>query len=320
MESFRKRMIYRTIPGAPSAHASTICELRDGRLMAAWYAGSAEGERDVAVYVAWLHPGAEEWGPPMVLEKAPGLPEGNPVLDPEPDGGVTLHWVTMYEPGWERCRVRSRRSLSESGERRWAEARDFAPELGLMTRNKPLRMSNGEILLPLYDERDWSSFFAWSADDGVTWERTAAIRSEPGNIQPAAVEVAPGRLVALMRTGGSGGELWRSRSEDFGRSWSPAEPAGIANPNAATDLVRLASGRVALIFNDSSGRRTPLTVALSEDEGGSFPIRRNLETEDGEFSYPAIIQGRDGRIHATYTWRRETIAHCDFSEEWIAGR
>jgi predicted neuraminidase len=34
-----------------------------------------------------------------------------------------------------------------------------------------------------------------------------------------------------------------------------------------------------------------------------------LEDEPGEYSYPAVIQATDGRVHVTYTWRRERIVH-----------
>ena len=34
-----------------------------------------------------------------------------------------------------------------------------------------------------------------------------------------------------------------------------------------------------------------------------------LEDAPGEYSYPALIQARDGRVHVTYTWRRERIKH-----------
>jgi predicted neuraminidase len=318
--AFESRLIYETIPGAPSAHASTVCELTDGRLMAAWYAGTHEGHDDVAVYGAYLRVGAEAWSAPIVLEKTPGVPEGNPVLHPTADGGVTLIWATMYERRWTGCRIRIRESLIRGGERVWGPDRAFAPELGLMTRNKPLVLSNGDLLLPLYDERKWCSFLAWSTDGGRTWERSADLVSRPGNIQPSVAELRPGELVALMRCGDPPGSLWRSRSSDYGRTWSPLEPTGIPNPDAGADLVGLASGRIALVYNDSRVERTPLTVALSEDGGESFPSKRNLEVAPGEYSYPAVIQAHDGRIHVTYTYRRETIKHVSFTEDWVLSR
>ena len=33
------------------------------------------------------------------------------------------------------------------------------------------------------------------------------------------------------------------------------------------------------------------------------------EREPGEYSYPAIVQGSDGRVHITYTWKRQRIRH-----------
>lgn len=313
------RAIYEHIPGAPRAHGSTICELSSGRLMAAWYAGSAEGDPDVAIYGAYCRPG-RDWGPPFVLEKTPGCSEGNPVLHPRPHGGVTLCWVTMYERGWSGCRIRIRDAESRGGERLWGADRVFSDELGLMTRNKPIVMSNGELLLPLYDERAWRSFFAWSADGGRTWECGALLPSEPGNIQPTVVEAAPGRLLALFRTGArQDGTLWRSASDDYGRTWSPLEATDIPNPNSGADMVRLSSGTVLLVYNDAPRGRTPLTVAVSTDECRSFASKRNLEDAAGEYSYPAAIQGRDGAVHVTYTYRRETIKHVTVREDWVRG-
>jgi alpha-L-rhamnosidase len=34
-----------------------------------------------------------------------------------------------------------------------------------------------------------------------------------------------------------------------------------------------------------------------------------LENQQGEYSYPAVIQTSDGLVHVTYTWRRERIRH-----------
>ncbi len=186
-----------------------------------------------------------------------------------------------------------------------------------MTRTKPLAMSNGELLVPLYDERAWNSFVAWSSDGGMTWERSALIRSSPGNIQPTVVETEPGRLVSLMRHEGQDGHLWRSESDDYGRTWSEPAPTELPNPDSAADMVRLPNGPIVRAFNITGRGRTPLTVALSEYDARTFPIRRNVEDEAGEYSYPAIVATRGGRLELTYTYRRETIKHVSFTEEWL---
>ena len=56
------------------------------------------------------------------------------------------------------------------------------------------------------------------------------------------------------------------------------------------------------------GKRTPLNVAWSAD-GKSWNPWLVLENTPGEFSYPAIIQSRDGLVHITYTWNRKKIKH-----------
>lgn len=310
------RVIYDPALGPRSAHASTLCELPSGRLMAAWYAGAEEGHPDVAIYAAYRR-GRGPWGPSFILEKSRGLSEGNPVLYTHPDGRVTLFWVTMYGQHWTTCRIKMRTSDSREGERLWGAERVFSTELGYMTRHKPLAMTNGELLLPLYDEREWASFFAWSADDGLTWERGTLLRSEPGNIQPTVVELDPGHLVALFRTRDKEGWLWRSESADYGRTWSELQLTGVPNPNSGADMVRLRSGRVALVNNHAARARTPLSLYLSEDNAWTFPMRKDLETGPGEYSYPAIIQDTQGLIQITYTYLRRTIKHVTTNESWL---
>ncbi len=63
------------------------------------------------------------------------------------------------------------------------------------------------------------------------------------------------------------------------------------------------------------GPRTPLSLAVSGDDGESWTIKMDLETEDGEFSYPAIIQGVNRRIHVVYTYNRTYIKYVSFYEE-----
>jgi predicted neuraminidase len=99
-------------------------------------------------------------------------------------------------------------------------------------------------------------------------------------------------------------------------------------------MVRLESGSLLTVYNDSDDRfrRTPLNVALSADDGQTWPFVRSLETRPGrftylttrldnsgnvEFSYPAIAQDVEGTVHVTYTNCRDSIRHVSFNEAWI---
>jgi predicted neuraminidase len=130
-----------------------------------------------------------------------------------------------------------------------------------------------------------------------------------GVIQPTLWEYAPGQVKMLMRATQRVGCVCAAVSPDHGRTWSPAERVAVPNPNSGLDAVRLRDGRIALACNPTTEGRTPLSVLISEDNGVTWPRRIDLETGPGEYSYPAIIQGADGRIHVAATHRREGIMH-----------
>jgi predicted neuraminidase len=108
-------------------------------------------------------------------------------------------------------------------------------------------------------------------------------------------------------------EMIRAESRDGGRTWSPAEPISLPQNNAGLDATRLKDGRVILIYNHSTGPRTPLNLAVSSDLGRTWTPGPVLETERGEYSYPCIIQAPDDLIHFAYTWRRERIRYGSLS-------
>jgi predicted neuraminidase len=82
----------------------------------------------------------------------------------------------------------------------------------------------------------------------------------------------------------------------------------LPNPSAGIDALRLADGRFLLVSNPTTSGRDRLEIAVSPD-GKSWRPAALLEDSPGEYSYPAIIQARDGRVHVTYTWKRERIKH-----------
>ena len=127
-----------------------------------------------------------------------------------------------------------------------------------------------------------------------------------GAIQPTILFHGDARLEALGRT--RQGRIFEVWSDDNGKTWGPVRLTGLPNPNAGIDAVTLADGRYLLVYNDTTEGRTPLNVAVSKN-GSDWRMALVLEDEPGEYSYPAVIQAADGRVHITYTWRRERIKH-----------
>lgn len=311
---FKGELIFEKVEGYPSCHAATIKGLSNGDLLVAWYAGAFEGSPDVAILSSRRPKGSGKWSQPKVPIDTPNKPEGNPVLWCDPKGTVWLFYVTMQGDGWTTCNMKYIKSTDNG--KTWSEPVFLRKELGWMTGTKPLVMKNGEILLPLYDEVNVSSVFMISGDGGKTWLNTGPIQSNPGNIQPSVVQLKDGSLLCYMRTWVRG-KMWQSRSTDNGRTWSKATQHNLPNSGSRLDLVKLKTGDLVLIFNNTPRGRTPLSAALSRDEGRTWPIIKDLETEAGEYSYPAAIQTDEGLIHVVYTYRRTHIKHVEFNREWL---
>ncbi len=132
-----------------------------------------------------------------------------------------------------------------------------------------------------------------------------------GNIQPAVAALNDKELIAYCRRGGSyqpipDGYVVRSESHDGGRTWSEGRDSQFPNPNAAVDFLKLKSGSLLLVYNDSMDDRTPLTVAISTDQDKTYPYRRNIAEGKDSFAYPYAIQTADGKVHIVYTSQART--------------
>ena len=312
----RSKFIYERA-SFPSAHASTIVETPEG-LVAAWFGGTGEGHPDVGIWLA-RHDGTR-WSAP--IEVATGLqadgtrhPCWNPVLFLPSRGPLLLFYKVGPSPRewWGEVRT------STDAGRSWSAAIRLPPGILGPIRAKPVELS-GELLAgSSTEEAGWvvrmERFLGLDAD-GVSrrlgaaeaWTKTGPLNDprELEAIQPTILVHAPGRIQILCRSRqGLIGEAW---SEDAGRSWSRMTRTSLPNPSAGIDAVRLDDGRFLLAYNPTAAGRGTLEVAVSAD--GKL-WRRGVVLEDsaGEFSYPAMIQARDGRVHVTYTWMRRRIKH-----------
>lgn len=179
--------------------------------------------------------------------------------------------------------------------------------IGWMTRIKPLTLSSGRILLPLYSDGFNFSMVAISDDDGDTWTASLPIVGR-GPIQPALAQKKSGEIMALMRDSGDApGRLHKSFSSDEGYSWTASEKTNIPN-TASVELLVLNNGLWIFVGNDIDDGRYRLSMFISDDEGTTWRGKTYLEDEKkevGGFSYPSLIQSPDGLVHVTYSYHLE---------------
>ena len=315
-----------------TAHASTVVELHDGSLMAAWFGGSAEGNRDVSIWGARRN--GEAWSALVELVREPGAACYNPVLFYTGDGVLWLYYKFGESPaGWT-----AGRRFSTDGGCSWSEAEHLPAGLYGPVRAKPLVMADGTIVSGTSVEtyRSWAVWIERSTDHGKTWTKAGPITipkeftrsgfkgdipaAVPGSqewehtegiIQPSVVSLGAGRLRLYARSTARTARICVADSADGGVSWTQARPIHLPNPNSGIDAVALADGRVVLVYNHTDVGRSPLNLAVSRD-GEQFTMFETLESDPGEYSYPAIIQGANGDLHITYTWNRKSIVYVRF--------
>lgn len=202
-----------------------------------------------------------------------------------------------------------------------------------------------------------------SHDEGATW----SLHDVPGSIGSVHMTIVPldgDHMVAFYRRRQSD-FVHRSESLDGGMTWSAPAPTDVPNNNSSINVVRLSDGRLAMVCNPTSAAtsdarrvslydeieagddrpdatggcnpiwgvpRAPLTLAISDDTGRSWPLRRIIDdstgaclsnnSEDGrnqELSYPYMLEGENGELHVAYTYFRRAIKYVRLPAGWIDG-
>ena len=153
-----------------------------------------------------------------------------------------------------------------------------------------------------------SNGFEWTRDLGKTWDKTGPLNDGKkfGAIQPSFLRLGGNSLGLVCRS--KQGKVLFAKSADVGQTWGDLQALDVPNPNSGIDAMTLADGRHVLIYNDTPRGRSPLNVGLSTD-GAKWANVATLESEPGEYSYPAVIQTKDGKLHVTYTWKRLNVMH-----------
>jgi len=310
----------------PECHAATIAETSKG-LVAAYFGGTQERNPDVCIYVSRKDQGAKVWTAPMNV--ANGIQGNgvryacwNPVLYQIPGGDLLLYYKVGPSPAkWKGWLIRSK-----DGGVSWSKPVALPEGFLGPIKNQPVALANGALICPTSVEGDgWKIHFELTRDGGKTYQMAGAVpaAADLKAIQPTILLHKDGTIQALSRS--QNRAVLSTESKDGGLSWSPLVATGLPNNNSGIDGVTLADGRQLLVYNhvlppagETKGERSPLNVAVSPD-GKEWYAALVLEDDHaGQYSYPSVIQSKDGMVHIVYTWHRKKIRYVEIDPSKLA--
>lgn len=314
-------------------HVASLAQADNGDLLYGFVGGDDEHAVGKGTHLARLRAGRSTWDAPREVFNEQGKADGNAVLWNDGRGRIIYFLSTIMGSGWSQATLRYITSADHGAT--WSAPVEMRSTYGWNVGTLPLRLSNGEALLPIYDERFGSAGFYVSTDEWQSWKSYPGLpvgpeieavgqatgATWPQGIQPATVELEPGHLLAYMRTGRD--RIYQTESFDFGRTWTPSVPTDHPNPGARVALLKLSNGHLVLAYNPVDGdapERSPMRLAISEDGGQTWPYGVNVETNlDERYQYPFLLEDRDGWIHLGYTHSRRTknMRHVVFDEAFV---
>jgi sulfatase modifying factor 1 len=321
-------------------HDTSIAECPNGDLLAIWYSCAREQGRELSIAASRLPFGADEWEEAYSFWDTPDRNDHCPAL--WFDGAETLYHLngTALSHFWEPLQIILRTS-KDSGAT-WSAARYIASDFGFrnMVCQPIVRLRNGNWIFGA-DAHPENSAMWLSKDEGKTWEDTGG---SIHGIHAAIVELTDGRLMALGRGDNVNDHMPMSISDDYGKTWvAQASELPPITYTQRFSMTRLAEGALALatfvpdVANLQPGQKTDrelarLIVAISYDDGRTWPERRLLTDGKGDHGvtgisygrvymgsgsaeptgYVSITQARNGVIHVI-----SSMNHYAFNLAWI---
>lgn len=319
-------------------HAPTLLETTPGDLLVAWYIYPEVEYKDAQLVLA-RRPKGKPWEPAKIIAGNQVYSEGNPVLFEEPGGRIWLFFVALKGIYWTDAELNAR--CSEDGGSSWSPAHRLWEKHGMMVRHPPILLKNGALALPAYDEvgkeaviltanppyQNWEVLFKFT---GLELLQPVLIRLPIGNNDPdpdstriqntptkykhPAHQTSGSQLTLFFRPWSDPRVIWRSHSDNEGRSWST--PLRTQLPNPLSGISAFSAGSyMAVVHNYTyEHHRYPLSISISRNCGVSWENPRHLDTIEHEVSYPSFINGYDDIVHGVYTYNRRMIKYVSIQE------
>lgn len=324
-------------------HAPSLTRLADGRLLAAWFSGPFEASVHQVILGSYGSPDARNWQAGVVLNDQPRKSDFDPGF--VTDGRRT--WMFYSVGRWNRYPFVGGRGAektevgidsfktfvryTDDSGRTWSDEQRVGDHTGIGPRSNGIKLSSGELILPLHHYQLHQPHVLKSQDGGKSWRRIEGPKPEEkvGAAEPCIAEGASGKLLMVVRS--RDGLLWTSESTDKGETWSPLLKTDLPAAASSHSLIRLSDGRLVLTHNPTQPPlRTSLTVRVSNDEGktwaepteiASVPApAENDEVYSRQVAYPSAIEMPDGSAMIVWTEISISPAHQSGKIHWARVR
>lgn len=335
-------------PAGTQNHSPQLLWLDSERLACVWMAGGGEGTTSMAIYGSVLQRSKTRWGRPKKLSQDTGRSEQNPLLFKTDDGRLHLIHTAQDtrssgDGSWKQTggafsmqwTAHLRHQSTRDWNRSWTRAHDLL-EHPAFCRHPPLRLRDGNWLLPIYRSLETGGAFGHDHSlvlpldpKGVPTGPAYPVPNSTGRVQGSIVlSQEDGSLLQFFRSR-LADRVYRARGTLDGSRWTEPEPVGLPNNNSSLQVIRLNSGFLAAAFNRAAANslsgvnewgsavwpleRWPLSIALSEDDGFSWPWVRDIDMGLGfcgsanwrhnlQLAYPSIVEGMPNELHVAYSW------------------
>ncbi len=334
--------------GNPRNSEGDMIQLRDGKwlLIYSRFTGKSDDDDDRAELASrYSSDGGKHWSSDDVIVARPE--------DAINLMSVTLTRISKREIGLFYLRKRSvsdcrpvlRRSTDEG--KTWSEpAEIISDEVGyyVLNNNRVIRTKKGRWIVPVALHKGADGKFisrgkamCYLSDDGKNWHRSRTVlefgKNSTGLQEPGVIECKDGSIMMWCRT--NSGVQVTSRSTDGGETWTPVEPSNIRSPLAPASIKQIPGKKTwVMVWNDnydpkagwSAGNRTPLTVAVSQDEGKTWEHKKVLEDDpEGWYCYTSIHFDKGAVLLSHCSGRRKkgglnTLQVTRFEVDWLTDK
>ena len=318
-------------PDNPRNSEGAFMPLKDGRILFAYsrYNGSSSHDHasaDIAARYSFDKGATWTDKDEIIVKNHGGMNVMSVSLLRLQSGEIALFY--LLKNSTTDCRPVLRRSFDEG--KTWSEPTIcITDEVGyyVLNNDRVIQLKDGRMLFAVsrhgFDANDkfdnMGVVMTYSSDDnGKTWRRGKSVLSvvSPSGRkyaaqEPGVVELRDGTVLLWIRT--NAGCQFMSRSTDRGETWSVPQPSWLRAPTSPATIKRLPTGDLLAIWNNHelrfdlkrkggwNGKRTPLTAALSSDEGLTWHGAKNIEDDPtGHYCYIAMQMLDDGTVLLGY--------------------